>query len=191
MAYETGTQLKTYSESLLENGNSISSDNALLWINEFLYNKLREKAMIISTEDYTDSIYNTWYSLPADFEDVHRVDEYSNNGMASINWYDEYFEYEIRDDDIKFKKSGHYRLTYMVLPTKLTSLIGNIEIDSCFYQACALWMAYRALTNDDEDNAQSQTLGQLRLDEFNYSFHEAIKRRESKFKKKRKIRKRR
>jgi len=186
MAYKTGTNIKTWAESLTE-GDTITDANALLWINEFLTSNLRADAMIKNSEDYTDKAYDTWYDLPTDFEEMFRVDEYYSSSMNDQDFYREYFGYEIQDTKIKFDIDGNFRLVYFKLPTELETIDSNAAVDSVFYLPCALWVTYRHLTNDDEDNARNQTLGQLRLQEYALALREAKTQRKKRFKKKRKI----
>lgn len=187
MAYETGTQIKAMAESLTE-GDTISEANVILWINEFLTKKLRTKAMIKDTQDYISSAADTYYPLPADFEEVFKIDEYISSDMSEDHIYKEYFKYQLDDIQLKFQDAGHFRLHYFKLPTALTALTGNVEIDSCFYEACYTWVAYRALTNDDEDNAKNQSLGQLRYGEFLSALNEGVRDRNRKIRKTHRIR---
>lgn len=187
MANKTGTQIKALAESYTE-GDTITDANALLWINEFLVNNLREGAGIKDTQNYTSSIARTRYDMPTGAILVHKMEKYSTSAMTDTEYHEEYFNYEIEDDEIWFEENGNFKLTFFVLPTELTAIGSTMTVNQMFDKACALWLAYRYLTNDDEDNAKSQSLGQLRLAEYSGELRMAISNRMNMFKKKRRIR---
>lgn len=185
--YKTGTELQTWANSLTE-GDTISNANALLWINEFLTAKLAGDAMIKETQNYGDSNELSWYDLPSDYELAYKVEEYAANTFGDGDYCRLYGEYDIDDEYIRFRTAGHYKLAYFRAPDEIAALADNVKIDKCFYLACATWLAYRFLTNDDEDNAIQQSLGELRRKEFNDEMAIAVQRRMQRFRVKRTIR---
>lgn len=187
MANKTGSQIKALAESFTE-GDTITDANALLWINEFLVSNLRDKAKIKDTEDYPNSIKYTKYTIPTDFIGIYKIEEYISSGLEDVNLYRDYVNYSIDDDDISFNSDGHFKLSYFKLPTELATIGTTMTVNQIFDKSCALWVAYRHLTNDDEDNAKSQSLGQLRLQEYQYEFKIACVDRAKLYKKKHNIR---
>lgn len=184
---KTGTQLKPICQSLAE-AIVISDAQFIMWANDFLVNKLRTKAMIKSTQLYANSVNNTNYALPATFEEVWKVEQFSDSSMTEPNKYGEYFDYELDEGYIQFSDSGHFKLHYFILPTEISVISGSIAIDSAFYKPLCLWVAYCALTNDDEDNALPSSLGIQRFREFHAAMSDAINDRKSRIKKPRRIR---
>ena len=186
---KTALQLLAAAETLTED-DDITSANGLIWVNEFLTEKLGADAMIKDTEDYPASVAHASYSLPADFNRAHKVDEYSSTAMTSTvdRLEERYFDYEIDDDKIIFNTDGNYKLHYFTLPAEITTINDAVDIDPVFYQPCKLYMAYRQLTFGDEDNAASNTLGNLRMQEFYAALNKSIAERKKKFKLKHKIR---
>lgn len=183
---DTGYNLVKAAETFTED-DSIKSANGLLWINEFL-DILGSDAMIYSTQDYVSSTSKTWYNLPITCDSVHRVDEYSGASMLDSEFEDKYAGYEVLDTKIKFSDDGHYRLRFFIKPTKLTAITENVVIDESFYMALKLYVAYRQLTFDDEDNAAPNTLGRERYQQFQMALGTAVNDRKKKFKTKRRIR---
>ena len=186
---KTGLQLMTEAQTLTED-EKIKSANGLIWLNEFLSEKLGSNAMIKSTEDYPNSVAHTSYSLPIGFEKLHKVEEYTTSAMTStvdrIN--DRYKDFEIDDETILFEDDGQFKLHYFILPTELTTINDTVSIDPSFYFSCKLWLAYRQLTFSDEDNAASNSLGQLRMQEFYNALNTSVNERKQKFKLKHRIR---
>jgi len=187
MANKTGTQLKALAESYTE-ADTITDANALLWINEFLMNNLRGNAGIKASQNFVNSTRLTKYPLPATFITEYKVEEYTTSVVADTDFYREYSDYTIEDDKISFNTDGHYKLSYFILPTELATIGTAMTVNQVFDKPCALWIAHRHLTNDDEDNAKNQTLGQLRLMEYVSEFQRSINDRMKLFKKRRRIR---
>ncbi len=188
MANITGTNLLLLANSYTE-GDVVSDTNGLLWINDFLAYELREKAMIKDTQTYPTSLALTKYTVPTDFVGEMKVEEYPNSSFNDTECYGLYHQYTIEDDKIWFEHDGDYKLTFFNAPTPLATLASDVAIDPVFNQACALYVAYRYLTNDDEDNAANQSLGMLRYQEYRTALIKAIDMRKKKFKTKHRIRK--
>jgi len=186
MANKTGSQIKALAESFTE-ADTITDANALLWINEFLTGNLREGAGIKDTESYVNSTKYTKYSLPVDFLAEHKVEEYTSATVLDTEFYRDYVHFIIDDGYISFDSDGHFKLHYFILPTELAAIGTAMTVNQVFDKPCALWLAYRHLTNDDEDNARSQSLGQLRLIEYSNEIKRAINERMRLFRKKRRI----
>lgn len=187
MANKTGSQIKTLAESYTE-GDVISEAKALLWINEFLTSNLRGKAGIKDYQKYPSSIKNKRYAIPTDFIDMYKVEEYASSGMEDTELYKVYKNYDIDDEDISFGSDGHFKMSYFRLPNELAAIGSVMTVDQVFDKPCALWVAYRYLTNDDEDNAVNPSLGVLRLQEYQSEFKIACNDRMKRFKKKHSIR---
>jgi len=160
-------------------GDSITDLNGLMWTNEFLQHKLGADAFIRLTQDYTNSVAGTEYDLPITLERVHKVDRFRASDM--VDKMERYKAFVIDYPKVIFEDDGHFKLHYMVLPTELTDVEDMVEVDPVFYLPCELWIAYRHLTNDDEDNAAPNTLGQLRLQEFYVALNNSVIQRRKKF----------
>lgn len=160
---KTGTQIQTWANTLTDGG-AISDANALIWINEFLTQKLGIYAYVLATDDQLTAAENTWISLPAACEDMFKVEKFA--GTTATGESIDYTSWETFNGKIRYKDSGVYRNHYIALPTELTALTSNVAVDQCFYLACATWLAYRYLTNSDEDYAVSNTIGTKREQEF-------------------------
>lgn len=145
--------------------------------------------MIRDTENYPDSMALVKYSLPADFIGQMKVESYPNSSFNDAECYGVYHWYKLEEDKIWFYHDGHYKLTFFNLPDVLITLASDIDVDPVFNQACALYVAYRFLTNDDEDNAREQSLGMLRYQEYRTSLARATDARNKLFKNKHRIRK--
>ena len=172
---KTGTQVKALAESLTEQL-TLDSGSVLLWINEFLTQELGGDAMIVDYEDYdTDGIAREY--LPAGIVKILKVDQYSSSSMADADYLNPYHDYETYDEYIKFDDDGYFRLHYNVIPEEITAIGDELGIDDCFFQSCSLWVAWRGLTNDDEDNAAPNSLGYIRLQEYMTEKDAAVKRR--------------
>lgn len=186
---KTALQLLTAAETLTEDDN-ITSANGLIWVNEFLTEKLGTDAMIKMTKDYPNSVAHESYDLPTDFDRIHKVEEFNSSTMTStVDRLDErYKDHEIDDDQIIFNTDGNFKLHYFILPSEIATINDVVNIDPVFYQPCKLYMAYRQLTFGDEDNAAPNTLGNLRMQEFYTALNKSIAERKKKFKLKHKIR---
>lgn len=187
MGYKTGTEIKLLANSLTE-GDIIDDDNALIWINEFLEYKLRDKAYIRDFQDLDNVKAKEVQYLDSNAERIHRVMRYSNETMEDREYISDYAGYDQNDDEITFENDGHYRIWFFRSPKPIDTLADEIKINSFFYEPCALWLAYRYMTNDDEDNARGQSLGQLRLQEFWQSLNEATAAVRGRFSKRHQIR---
>lgn len=170
---KTGVQIKTMAQTYAE-GMPISDTNTIIWINNFLVDKLRVKAYLSSTQIYPDSVANTDYTLPATFKKIWSVESYADAACTEPNKYGEFYGFSLSDDHIQFDTGGNFKLTYFYLPAPITAISGPIAIDDVFYHACALWVAYCALTDDDEDNALPNSLGMQRFREYHVAMAEAM-----------------
>lgn len=161
---DTGTSILALASTLTE-GDTISSANGLIWINEFI-RRLGVNAYSSDTEDYASSVAYTWYSLPTDFAKTYAVEAFSTTAMADADYMGAYKGFEIRKDKIRFLADGNFKLTYFKLPAQLSAIGDTFTPDAVFFEACALFVAYRYLTNDDEDNAKNGSLGVKREGEY-------------------------
>ncbi len=186
---KTALQLLTAAETLTED-EDITSINGLIWINEFLTEKLGADAMIKLTKDYPNAVAHESYVLPTDFNRLHKIESYVSANMAStIDRLDgRYFDYEIDDENIIFNDNGNFKMHYFILPSEISTINDEVDIDPIYYHPCKLYIAYRQLTFDDEDNAAPNTLGQLRMQEFYAALNKSIAERKKKFTLKHKIR---
>ena len=184
---KTGTQIKTWAESLTEQI-TLDATSVILWINEFLTQELGSDAMVVDTQDYPNTDYNTWNALPDDFSVAFKVESFGSSGMAAAEFLGQLYDYEVFDTNIKLNANGNYRLHYTTVPAEIVAIGASIVVDDCFNKAGALWVAYRGLTNDDEDNAKSGSLGMLRLQEYMTEKPVAIKARKTRFHKRGRIR---
>ena len=163
MANKTGTEIKTWAQTLTDGG-TISDANALIWINEFLTQKLGIYAYIVGADNQASAAADTWIALPADYEDIFKVEEFAASTLTGESI--DYTSFEIFNGSIRYAGAGSYKNHYLKLPTALTALTGAMPTDQCFDLACATWLAYRQLTNTDDDNAEPNTLGAKREKEF-------------------------
>lgn len=163
MANKTGTEIKAWAQTLIDSG-TISDANALIWINEFLSQKLGIYAYIISADNQASAAADTWIALPAAYEDIFKVESYV--AVALTGECIDYTSFEIFNSSIRYKTAGNYKNHYLTIPTALAAIGGTMPTDQCFDLACATWLAYRQLTNKDDENAAPNTLGAKREKEF-------------------------
>lgn len=195
--YKTGTQLHTLANGLTE-GDTLTAVQALMWLNEFLM-YLGPEAKILQKQNYPDTISGDVKVLPSDFEEYYRMEMFSDNTYSMSNSQPREVNKSYWDtvgpEELRIKCSGNYRLYYFSSPDELATtkttgtaevlaadaLTNDVEIDPVFYGAATLWMAYRFLTNDDEDNAKNGSLGRQRLDEYTMAYNGAVAKRRAKF----------
>lgn len=163
MANKTGTQIKAWAQTLIDT-DTIIDDNALIWINEFLTQKLGIYAYLISLDNQASASADTWIALPATYEDIFKVESFAASTLTGESI--DYTSFEIFNSKIRYKTAGNYVNHYLTMPTELSAISGTMPTDKCFDLACATWLAYRHLTNKDEDNAAPETLGAKREKEF-------------------------
>lgn len=163
MANKTGTEIKAWAQTLIDSG-TITDANALIWINEFLTQKLGIYAYIIKADSQASAAADTWIALPADYEDIFKVESYV--AVALTGECIDYTSFEIFNSYVRYKTAGNYKNHYLTIPTALTAIGGTMPTDQCFDLACATWLAYRQLTLKDDENAAPETLGAKREKEF-------------------------
>jgi hypothetical protein len=163
MANKTGTEIKAWAQTLIDSG-TISDANALIWINEFLTQKLGIYAYLIEADEQVGASDDTWIGLPDDYEDIFKVESFADDTLEGESI--DYTSFEIYNSQIRYKTAGNYINYYLILSEELTELDDSMTVDQCFNLACATWLAYRQLTLKDDENAAPETLGAKREKEF-------------------------
>jgi hypothetical protein len=163
MANKTGTEIKAWAQTLIDSG-TITDANALIWINEFLTQKLGIYAYLIETDEQVGASDDTWIGLPDDYEDIFKVESFADDTLEGESI--DYTSFEIYNSQIRYKTAGNYINYYLILSEELTELDDSMTVDQCFNLACATWLAYRQLTLKDDENAAPETLGAKREKEF-------------------------
>jgi hypothetical protein len=163
MANKTGTEIKAWAQTLIDSG-TITDANALIWINEFLTQKLGIYAYLIEADEQVGASDDTWIGLPDDYEDIFKVESFADDTLEGESI--DYTSFEIYNSQIRYKTAGNYINYYLILSEELTELDDSMTVDQCFNLACATWLAYRQLTLKDDENAAPETLGAKREKEF-------------------------
>lgn len=179
MKYKSGRELMEIANTFTE-GDAMNPSNALTWINEFLSSKLGADAKIKVEKEYLRVGSDGLYKLPEDFAETYKVRRKGSRRRI--------FDYELDGNTICFRAEGDLILEYFSLPKEIPTIHSYVEIDPVFYHPLTLWLAYRFLSYDDEDQVVPNSLGNTRMVEYNIALTESKKQRAKKFRAKTRIR---
>lgn len=154
----TGTDILT-TAALHTEGDTISTTNGLVWINECMIMDLASDAQVqasgsvVATED-------TWMALPAGVLEVYEIWRAGDDVPYYGRFYGEFYKglFDIQNLQIRLPETNTFTVKYYRVPTAIAALSETPEVHAQFHYPISLWVAHKHKKYYDEGSKAAERL---------------------------------